>query len=157
MKRLVIFALIFTFCLTSLSSCTLVQDTQEAEALLKDFVSAIANKDFEKAMTYIHPASGITQTDLEEAITEFESNFNIDLSKGVEFQERTQLRTHSSSNVYPKQTQTQIFLGYNALIDGKTFDLEAVVCKNEGGFGILSFSLTMGIELSSSYAEFITK
>lgn len=145
MKKIVIFILILTLCLTFFSSCNIIEDTQKADALLKEFIGALGDRDFEKAASYVHPDANISETDLEDMVNKFESDFNLALSSDIEYTELTQLYTHFSSTAFPKSQQTTYTIGYKVLIDERIFDLNAIVLNDLNGEGIMSFELTLGI------------
>lgn len=145
MKKIVIFILILTLCLTFFSSCNIIEDTQKADALLKEFIGALGDRDFEKAASYVHPDANISETDLEDMVNKFESDFNLALSSDIEYTELTQMYTHFSSTVIPKTQQTTYTIGYKVLIDERIFDLNAIVLNDLNGEGIMSFELTLGI------------
>lgn len=145
MKRIIIFTLILTLCLTFFSSCNLIEDTKNADALVKEFVKALSDRDFEKAASCVHPDANISESDLEDMVNKFESDFNLVLSSGVEYTELTQLHTHFSSSAFPKSQQTTYTIGYRVLIGERIFDLNAIVIDDLTETGIMSFELTLGI------------
>lgn len=145
MKRIIVFTLILTMCLTFFSSCNLIEDTKNADALLKEFVKALGDRDFDKAATCVHPDANISETDLEGMVNKFESDFNLVLSGNVEYTELTQMYTHFSSTAIPKTKTTTYTIGYKVLISERIFDLNAIVIDDLTGTGIMSFELTLGI------------
>lgn len=145
MKRIIIFTLILTMCLTFLSSCNPIEDAKNADALLKDFVKALGDKDFEKAASCIHPDANVTEADLEDMVNKFESDFNLVLSSDVEYTELTQLYTNFSATAIPKSKTTTYTIGYKVLIGDRIFDLDSIVVDDLTGKGIMSFELTLGI------------
>ena len=145
MKRIIVFTLILTMCLTFLSSCNPIEDAKNADALLKEFVDTLADRNFEKAATYVHPNANVTEADLEDMVNKFESDFNLVLSSNIEYTELTQLYTNFSATAIPKSQQTTYTIGYKVLIGERIFDLNAIVVDDLTGKGIMSFELTLGI------------
>ena len=75
MKKIIVFILVLAVCVSLLTSCRTkaIYDEvfargMEAEAMAKVFTSAIAGKDYEKAMANVHPDSDITAEALENLI-----------------------------------------------------------------------------------------
>ena len=145
MKKIIILVLILALCLTFFSSCNIIEDAQNADALLKEFVGALGDRNFEKAATYVHSDANISKTDLEDMVNKFEAEFNLVLSSNVEYKELTQMYTHFSSTVIPKTQQTTYTIGYKVLIGERIFDLNAIVVEDLNGEGIMSFELVLGI------------
>lgn len=145
MKKFLSLALVLTFSLILLSSCNFIKDTQAADLMLKDFVSALVNKDYEGASAYIHPDVNINANDLKAMVEDMEATWQMNLSSGVEYVELTQMYTNYSATVIPKTEQTTYKIGYKVLIDGRKFDLNAVVFKSGDVMGIYTFKLTSGI------------
>ena len=143
MKRIITFALILTLCLSTLCSCELIEKANEAHAMVRDFVSALENDNWETAMTFVHPASGANAEMLENMVFRFESQCGADFSC-IEYVGQVDLYTNSSIGFNGEKT-IKHNVGRTIKIDGKTFELEAVVIENSAGRGILSFEIKMSV------------
>ena len=144
MKKIIVFILISVLCLSSFCSCELIEKANEAHVMVRDFISALEQGDFEAAMTYVHPASGATAEMLENMVLNLKDQCGVDIADGVEYVGQVDLYTNSSVGVGGEKT-IKHDVGRTIKIDGRTFEMAAVVLENSAGYGILSFEIKMSV------------
>ena len=151
MKKIVAFVLISVFCLMSLSSCEfkaiydeVYSKGMEAQAMVMVFTTAIAEKNYEKAMANVHPDSDISAETLESIIN------SISQEHGIVFPQRVKFKIFSFECVADTEdlefdennaTLGKLTIKYTIVIDGVKLKMEAVFLQNGNGFGIYTYSL----------------
>ena len=151
MKKIVAFVLISVFCLMSLSSCEfkaiydeVYSKGMEAQAMVTVFTTAIAEKNYEKAMANVHPDSDISAETLESIIN------SISQEHGIVFPQRVKFKIFSFECVADTEdlefdennaTLGKLTIKYTIVIDGVKLKMEAVFLQNGNGFGIYTYSL----------------
>ena len=146
MKKIVAFVLISVFCLMSLSSCEfkaiydeVYSKGMEAQAMVTVFTTAIAEKNYEKAMANVHPDSDISAETLESIINSISQEHGIVFPQRVKFEcvADTEDLEFDENNA----TLGKLTIKYTIVIDGVKLKMEAVFLQNGNGFGIYTYSL----------------
>ena len=152
MKKILASILVITvICCLCLTSCTSIS-RNEAEALLKDFFTALVAEDYETAASYMHPAANVDADSLRTTIETMEEQMMCDFSDGFELGSCTYLYASANFNT------NGISGAYNALsmnhevkIGTKSFILDSSVIGDTNGITVGGFRL--GIRSSVSNEE----
>lgn len=137
MKRthhILLFTIIFCFSVL-LSSCSGGIQDSEAKAHINEFFAAIAEEDYGKAESMLHPEHPV---DLALFFT------NVEKEKGVDFQDgvRIQRYTGFSSSFYHSNVKgSRYALTMDTTVGEKAVKFTIEIVKNDAGYGIYDFEI----------------
>ena len=135
-KRIRSIIIILTICLLCpcfLLSCSGGIDTDEAKEHINEFLSAMAQEDYEKAEKLLHPDR---PADIEEFIKGYEEQTGLDLSSGITVKRNTGFNyTYYSSNVGGSSYE----LTMSAEVGGTNITITVEIVQNDNGYGVYNF------------------
>ena len=151
MKRIIALSLISILCLACLSSCEIIDKFKamyddfyshgtESLTMVQEFTVALAAKNYDKAMTYLHPSSNLKREDLEDMMSSISTKKGISFNKGIEFK-------NPSFNITPMTDgnaniiQTQYSVIFTLVVGEAELSLSSIVLQDQSGFGILTYNL----------------
>lgn len=136
-KAITAILLILTLiCTMMLTGCA--EMSSAADVTVKDFTDAIANEDYEKALTLMHPSYGGDVDKLSDSIANVEQTLGIDFSNGVEFESTVGMHVYFGLN-FPLGPLTETTMTYYVTVGGVMLEMQAAVINSFGGSGVSSF------------------
>ncbi|MBQ7390418.1 MAG: hypothetical protein IJW02_04850 [Clostridia bacterium] len=135
-----------------LTSCTSVS-SDDAEALINDFCSALAEDDYETAASYMHPICNLDANSLKSSIENMEKTLSIDFADGIELGDRTYWYKSANFNTNGiKGAYTALSMKHNISISGKDFVLETTVIGDKTGLMISTFRISANQSVNNNEA-----
>ena len=154
MKKILALSLIVIICLTTLSSCGFIDKIKdmyndfyvhgtESLTLVQEFTTEFLTKDYDNAITKIHPSSTITKENLEKMRSDLIKNLNldeIDSSTTISF---TKLDFDISpiGNENGDIIQTQYTVILTLELAGISVSISSIVLQDDLGFGIYTYMI----------------
>ena len=154
MKKILALSLIVIICLTTLSSCGFIdkiknmyndmyEHGKESLTLVQEFTTEFLTKDYDNAITKIHPSSTITKENLEKMRSDLIKNLNldeIDSSTTISF---TKLDFDISpiGNENGDIIQTQYTVILTLELAGFSVSISSIVLQDDLGFGIYTYMI----------------
>lgn len=138
LTSLIVLAMICCICLTS---CTPIS-RNDAEAMLKDFFTAITADDYETAVSYMHPINNLDADGLRDAIEKIEGQVLCDFSNGLElgscisYYTSVNLNSNGISGLY-----TTLALQHEIRIGNQDVRLESSFVNDSDGLSISGFKI----------------
>ena len=146
MKKLLTSVLALTLlCCICLTGCAPIS-RDDAEAMLKDFFTDIAEDDYEAAVSYMHPVNNLDADGLCDTVTDIESDAMCDFSNGLElgrclsYYTSTNFNTNGISGLY-----TALTLKHEVRIGNQDFILESDFVNDGSGILISGFKLIVAV------------
>ena len=135
-----------------LTGCTSVS-TDEAEALITNFCSALTMADYETAASYMHTACNIDADGIKSATENMEKTLQFDFADGVELGERTYWYKSANFNTNGiNGSYTALSLRHNISISGQSLVLETTVIGDKTGLSISLFKIYAGQSINNNVA-----
>ncbi|MBR7116716.1 MAG: hypothetical protein IKC87_03310 [Clostridia bacterium] len=136
-KTITAILLILTLiCTTMLTGCS--EMSSAADVTVKDFTDAIANEDYEKALSLMHPSYRSDVNKLSDSIANVEQTLGIDFSNGVEFESTVGMHVYFGLN-FPLGPLTETTMTYYITVGSVKIEMQAAVVNSFGGSGISAF------------------
>lgn len=132
MKKVLIFLLAFIVCTTTACSGGISGD--KAKTSVNDFLSAVADGDYEKAETFLHPDR---PADLQQFFESMEQSKNVDFSD-IRFEKYT-----GFENLFYDSSVggSSYSLDMKVSVSGVHADFEFELVQNDKGYGIYNFDI----------------
>lgn len=152
MKKLLALSLMIIICLSTLSSCEFIDKIKdmyndfyehgtESLTLVQDFTVELLSKDYDNALTKIHPSSTINKENLEKMRADLLKNHNLDELDSSSTISFTKLDFNISPIVSENgdiiQTQYTVILTLE--IAGIPVSIFSIVLQDDLGFGIYTY------------------
>ena len=135
MLKNTIFTIVLCLCIFLLTACKGGIKGSEAKAYINDFVIAVADEDYSKAETMLHPER---PADLENFFVNIEKEKNIDFQEGIEIKRYTGFY----SALYDSTIKGSSYeLTMRTLVGEKPVEFTIEIVKNEAGYGIYNLDL----------------
>ena len=132
MKKVLILVFALVLCLAFIS-CGKEKD--KAKETAEAFLTSVSAGNFENAKTYLHPDS---QIDIEKYFNDKEARTGIDFQKGIKVMKYTEY----SYSVYDSEVNgSEYGLEMRITVDGKTFEINIDIVRNDNGYGIYEIDL----------------
>ena len=133
--RILICAIAACACVFSLASCKGGIKGDEAKAHINEFFAAVADEDYDKAESLLHPER---PADLEEFFSGVEEAKDIDFQEGIEIEKYTGF----SSAFYDSTVGGSTYgLTMKTMVGEKEVKFTIEIVKNEAGFGIYNLDI----------------
>ena len=156
MKKITALILISILCLTSLSSCGLINVFKtvyddlythgtESVAMVEEFTTEFLWGNYDNALTYLHPDSAITEEDLDNMVALVEGKEGIDFSAEPVL-ESFDFTTTPSVTINSETSDVEILrveygVSYSFTMGEAEIWISCVVLQDQNGFGILTYNL----------------
>lgn len=135
MLKNTIFTIVLCLCIFLLTACKGGIKGSEAKAYINDFFIAVADEDYSKAETMLHPER---PADLENFFVNIEKEKNIDFQEGIEIKRYTGFY----SALYDSTIKGSSYeLTMRTLVGEKPVEFTIEIVKNEAGYGIYNLDL----------------
>ena len=138
MKKLLKSSLLLTLCILcalSLFACSGGISGEEAKAYIGDFLGAVADGDYARAETLLHPER---PAELAPFFANVEAEAGLDFSAGIEIERYTGF----STSFYDSSVGGSAYeLRFRALVGDKSVEMTVEIVKNEAGYGIYNFNI----------------
>ncbi|MBQ7107325.1 MAG: hypothetical protein IJN93_07435 [Clostridia bacterium] len=135
MLKNTIFTIVLCLCIFLLTACKGGIKGSEAKAYINDFFIAVADEDYSKAETMLHPER---PADLENFFVNIEKEKSIDFQEGIEIERYTGF----SSALYDSTIKGSSYeLTMTTTVGEKTVEFTIEIVKNDAGYGIYNLDL----------------
>lgn len=138
MKKILKSSLLLMLCLflsLSLFACSGGINGEEAKTFISDFLGAVAEGDYERAQTFLHPER---PADLKTFLDGIEADTGLDFSAGIEIERYTGF----SSMFYDSSVNGSAYeLSFRARVGDTSVRMAIEIVKNEAGYGIYNFNI----------------
>ena len=133
--RNLLLAVIACCCILSLNSCGNRITQSEAKEHIEGFLAAIAEEDYTKAQTFLHPER---PADLESFFLKVEAEGDIDFQAGIEIKRYTEF----SSTLYDGTVDGSTYeLTAKTTVGERNIEFEIEVVRNDNGYGIYNLDI----------------
>lgn len=132
MKKVLTLFLVFVMCMTSACSGGISGD--DAKSFVNDFLSTVADGDYAKAESFLHPDH---PADLQKFFESIEQEKNVDFSI-IKFEKYTGFE----SSVYNSAVDGSMYsIEMDISVSDRAADLEVELVRNDNGYGIYEIDI----------------